>query len=129
MSRVVSNVVEAALRVLQLSRGDSKPVTGNHGLGLDEAYEKFHQKSLDLFTSEEAKAKGIYYLNREVRTVAHYRTAAARPYPSVFMAIQPIPSTPATLAVPIRGVRTSLGDGSSTKRLRRHLGNALASQR
>ncbi|KAK4938869.1 hypothetical protein LTR10_020775 [Elasticomyces elasticus] len=51
-------------------------VAGNHDLGLDPAHVQFCRRSHDLFTSSEARRRGIHYLDREVRTVAHIRSSA-----------------------------------------------------
>ncbi|OQU98472.1 hypothetical protein CLAIMM_04257 [Cladophialophora immunda] len=46
-------------------------VAGNHDLGLDQNHTAFSRDVLDLFTSENARAAGIQYLDREVRTVGY----------------------------------------------------------
>jgi hypothetical protein len=49
---------------------------GNHDLGLDRAHPNFSEAGLALFTSAEARACGIVYLDRETKTVAQLRGKA-----------------------------------------------------
>lgn len=46
--------------------------TGNHDLSLDENYPSFTPSALKILTSHKALASNLYYLDREVRTVATY---------------------------------------------------------
>lgn len=48
-------------------------LTQQHDLGLDRAHSKFLESALALFTSAEAQACGIQYLDREMKTVAQVR--------------------------------------------------------
>ncbi|KAI8828864.1 Metallo-dependent phosphatase-like protein [Chytriomyces cf. hyalinus JEL632] len=51
-------------------------IAGNRDNRLDQgAQQRFSQECLDLMTSLDVKEKGIYYLDREVKTVAYYHTA------------------------------------------------------
>jgi hypothetical protein len=60
------------LSCLVLKHRIDKTFTGNHDLGLDRAHPNFSAKALALFTSPEAQACGIHYLDRETRVVAQY---------------------------------------------------------
>ena len=47
-------------------------VAGNHDVGLDPSHHAFREKSVRLFTSEEALSHGIHYLDRRKKTVGYY---------------------------------------------------------
>jgi hypothetical protein len=54
---------------------------GNHDLGLDRVHPNFSEVGLALFTSAEAQACGIHYLDREVKVVAQVRTKNGELWP------------------------------------------------
>ncbi|KAK6522971.1 hypothetical protein TWF281_002398 [Arthrobotrys megalospora] len=47
-------------------------VAGNHDFGLDSKHPKFLPETVELFTSDAARAAGINYLDREVRSFTNY---------------------------------------------------------
>jgi hypothetical protein len=47
---------------------------GNNERALQPGHLMYSEEALNMFTSDEAKSKGVHYLNREVQTVAYYTT-------------------------------------------------------